>query len=247
MTSIRIPPLRRRSQPAVLAGLTTALLHLRFNIQHLLASILTMIALYSINLRVMGRPNIAILNQPTILSPFENLGLPEVYLKPVAAFVIVATVGLLLSRFLISDFGLGLRAAGANTRMSRAMGVSPAVAVCLGMAVSNAVVAMAGALFAQMNGFADISIGTGTIIVGLASVVVGEVIVRRRGMLAVVIACIFGAVLYRLVVTLALNADFLGLRASDLNLVTAILVALALILPAARNPVKALFARRAPS
>jgi putative ABC transport system permease protein len=106
-------------------------------------------------------------------------------------------------------------------------------------------VALAGALFAQTNGFADITIGTGTIVVGLAAVIVGETILPARRIGLVVLACVLGSILYRIAVALALNADVLGLEASDLNLVTALLVGLALILPGARNPVKALVARRA--
>ena len=106
-------------------------------------------------------------------------------------------------------------------------------------------VALAGALFAQTNGFADITIGTGTIVVGLAALIVGETIVPARRIWAVVVACVGGSILYRLAVALALNAHFLGLQASDLNLVTAILVGLALVLPGARNPLKALLLRRA--
>ena len=106
-------------------------------------------------------------------------------------------------------------------------------------------VALAGALFAQTNGFADITIGTGTIVVGLAAVIVGETILPARRIWLVVLACVLGSILYRLAVAFALNADVLGLEASDLNLVTAVLVGLALILPGARNPLKALVARRA--
>ena len=226
-----------------LAGSVTAWLHLRFRIQHLLASILTMIALYSINLRIMGRPNVAIIGEPTVLTPFEFLGLPEAYLKPLLLFVLVALVTLLLGRFLISEYGLAVRAAGANARMARSFGVATAQANYVGMALSNALVALGGALFAQMNGFADITIGTGTIIVGLASVIVGEVILGARGVLVTVVACVAGALVYRLAVALALNADFLGLQSSDLNLVTAVLVAVALILPGARNPLKAMIVK----
>ena len=150
---------------------------------------------------------------------------------------------MLLARFLVSDYGLGLRATGANARMARAQGVATGRSTYVGMAISNAMVALGGALFAQMNGFADITMGTGTIVVGLAAVIVGEVILPLRHIVFAILACILGSVIYRLAIALALNADLLGLKASDLNLVTAILVALALILPGARNPIKAMFAR----
>jgi putative ABC transport system permease protein len=225
------------------AGLVTAFLNLRFRILHLLASILTMIALYSVNLRIMGRPNVAIIAEPTVLTPFEGLGVGGLYLKPLVAVAVVAAVAALIARFLVTEYGLAMRATGANPRMARAQGIATAQSTYVGMALSNAMVALGGALFAQMNGFADITIGTGTIVVGLAAVIVGEAIFRRGGIVVAVIACLLGSVIYRLAVALALNADFIGLKASDLNLVTALLVTVALILPGARNPLKALLAR----
>lgn len=228
-----------------LAGVVTAVLNIRFNILHLLASILTMIALFSINLRIMGRPNIALLTEPTMLTPFEGLGLPDVLLRPLFVGVIVALMMAVLARFLLSEYGLAMRATGANPVMARAQGVATGTAICTGMALSNAMVALAGALFAQTNGFADITIGTGTIVVGLAAVIVGETILPAQRIWLIVLACLVGSILYRLAIALALNADVLGLAASDLNLVTALLVGLALILPNARNPLKAFLFKRA--
>jgi putative ABC transport system permease protein len=228
-----------------LAGLVTAVLNVRFKILHLLASILTMTALFSINLRIMGRPNIALLNEPTVLTPFVVLGIWTPLLKLLAAGVVALVAALLLARFLASDYGLAMRATGANPRMARAQGVQTGSTVLVGMALSNALVALAGALFAQTAGFADVSIGTGTIVVGLAAVIVGETLLPARRIALVVLACVLGSILYRLAVAFALNADVLGLEASDLNLVTAVLVGLALVLPGARNPVRALLARRA--
>ncbi len=227
------------------AGLVTAFLNLRFNILHLLASILTMIALYSINLRIMGKPNVAIINDPTVLTPFEGLGLANLYLKPIAAAVVAIAAALLLVRFLKSDYGLAMRATGANPRMARAQGIDTTRMTYVGMAISNALVGLAGALFAQMNGFADVTIGTGTIVVGLAAVIVGEALFGTRSVTVWVAGCVIGSVLYRLVIALALNTDTFGLSSSDLNLVTAVLVAIALILPGARNPIRSLFTRAA--
>jgi putative tryptophan/tyrosine transport system permease protein len=228
-----------------LAGLVTAVLNVRFRILHLLASILTMIALFSINLRIMGRPNIALLGEPTVLSPFEGVGIAGPVLQPLLVGVVALAVAALLARFLASDYGLGMRATGANPRMARAQGIETGRTICVGMALSNAMVALAGALFAQTNGFADVTIGTGTIVVGLAAVIVGETILPARRIGSAIVACVLGSILYRLAIAAALNADVLGLEASDLNLVTAVLVGLALILPGARNPLKALAARRA--
>ena len=225
------------------AGLVTAFLNLRFRILHLLASILTMIALYSINLRIMGRPNLALITEPTVLTPFEGLGLSGVTLKPLFALVVLLVVAGLLARFLVSDYGLALRVTGANPRMARAQGVATGRSTYVGMAISNGMVALGGALFAQMNGFADITMGTGTIVVGLAAVIVGEVVLRSRIIVLAVLACVLGSLLYRIAIALALNADVLGLQSSDLNLVTAVLVAIALILPGARNPIRSLLAK----
>lgn len=217
------------------AGLVTATLNQRFGILHLLASILTMIALFSINLRVMGRPNIALINQPTILSPFYGLGLPDHYVRPFVVLVLVVIAVILVARFLNSDFGLAMRATGVNPRMARAQGVNTGVHIYVGMALANGLVGLAGALFAQTNGFADVTTGIGTIVVGLAAVIVGETLFRPRFVIWALIGCVVGSVIYRIAIQFALSADAIGLQASDLNLVTAVLVAVALILPRLRR------------
>ena len=226
------------------AGLITGWLNVKLKIMDLLASILMMIALYSINLRIMGRPNIALLGETTILTPVEELGLWAPLARPLFLAVIVAVCAGLLIRFLRSEVGLAMRATGVNPRMAEAQGIAVGAVTCLGMALSNALVALAGALFAQANGFADITIGTGTIVVGLAAVIVGETILPRPTVAMAVIGCIVGSIFYRIVVALALEADFLGLQASDLNLVTALIVGAALVLPATRAK---LLARLAPA
>ena len=225
------------------SGIVTATLNVRFKILHLLASILTMIALFSINLRVMGRPNVAILIQDTVLTPFyglgQQLGLSDAVVRPLFVLAVVFVVVALLARFLTSEFGLAMRATGVNARMARAQGVSTDLHIYVGMALSNALVGLAGALFAQTNGFADVTSGIGTIVIGLAAVIVGETVVRSRVIVWMLVGCVVGSILYRIAIQVALNADFIGLRASDLNLVTALLVAGALILPRIRNPLKA--------
>ena len=236
-----------------IAGLTTAWLNVRFGILHLLASILTMIALFSINLRIMGKPNVALINQDTVINLFTFLsptiaamGMPvRATLKVVALAVIVLIVGLALGRFLKTEFGLAMRATGANARMARAQGVSTSMHIYVGMALSNALVALAGALFAQTAGFADVTVGTGTIVNGLAAVILGETLFRSRSIVAMLLACVIGAIIYRIAIALALNTSWLGLQASDLNLVTAVLVGIALMLPNVRNPLKSLFRRSA--
>ncbi len=218
-----------------LAGLVTAFLNVRFRILNLLASILTMIALFSVNLRVMGKPNVALINADTMLSPFFGLGLREVYVRPLFVGVLVVIAVILVWRFLESDAGLAMRATGANARMARAQGVDTRRQVYLGLALSNVLVALGGALFAQTNGFADVTSGVGTIVVGLAAVIIGETLFGARGILLALIGCIVGSILYRIAIQLALSTDALGLKASDLNLVTAVLVAVALILPHLRR------------
>ncbi|ARY44443.1 ABC transporter permease [Brucella melitensis] len=218
------------------AGLVTATLNVRFRILNLLASILTMIALFSVNLRVMGRPNIALINQDTMLTPFFGHGIPEYYVRPLFLFVLVAITVFVVWRFLESDMGLAMRATGANPRMARAQGVRTDRQIYLGMTISNALVALGGSLFAQTNGFADVTSGVGTIVVGLAAVIIGETLLRSRYILVILIGCVAGSIIYRIAIQLALsNGDIVGLQASDLNIATALLVTFALILPRLRR------------
>jgi len=222
------------------AGMVTAWLNVRLKILHLLASILTMIALYSINLRIMGRPNIALLGETTVFTPLEALGeavdLPTYVLLPIALFGLVILVKLALDWFLNSEVGLAMRATGVNPRMARAQGIHTNRYILGGMALSNALVALAGALFAQSQGAADVTLGVGVIVVGLAAVIGGEAVMTTATVFRATLACIIGSILYRLAVAGALNADMLGLKAQDLNLITAVLVTLAMVLPGVRMP-----------
>lgn len=143
--------------------------------------------------------------------------------------VLLAKFG--LDWFFGTQKGLAMRATGSNARMARSQGVATGSMILLGMAISNALVALAGALFAQSQGGADISMGIGTIVIGLAAVIVGESILPSRRLVYATLAVIIGAILYRFFIALALNADFIGLKAQDLNLVTAILVTVALVIP----------------
>jgi len=216
-----------------LAGLVTAWLNVQLKILHLLASILTMISLYSINLRIMGKPNIALLGQPTLLTPLQPLfkSIPQGLVIPIILLGIVMMIKFLLDRFLSSEIGLAMQATGANPQMAKAQGITTETMILLGMAISNALVALGGALFAQIYGFADVTMGVGTIVFGLAAVIIGETLITPKTVIQATLGAVLGAVVYRIVVALALNADFLGFQAQDLNLVTAILVALALVLP----------------
>ena len=216
------------------AGAVTALLNVKLKILNLLASILTMIALYSINLRIMGRPNIALLMEDTVLTPWYDLGLAY-HQVPVLLFSLVICVALfLLWRFMKSETGLAMRATGANARMARAQGIATGGMIVLGVAVSNGLVGLAGALFAQSQGAADVTMGVGVIVIGLASLIGGEAVITPTSVFRALLACVVGAIIYRLAIAFALNADALGLKAQDLNLVTAVLVTLAIVLPGAR-------------
>jgi putative ABC transport system permease protein len=218
------------------AGMVTAWLNVRLKILHLLASILTMIALYSINLRIMGRPNVALLGEQTVFSPLEKLDMPSYVALPIALAVLVLVVKLALDWFLNSEVGLAMRATGVNPRMARAQGIHTDRYIVGGMALSNALVALAGALFAQSQGAADVTLGVGVIVVGLAAVIGGEALINTRAVWRATFACIIGSIVYRLAVAGALNADMLGLKAQDLNLITAVLVTLAMVLPGMRMP-----------
>lgn len=217
------------------AGFVTAWLNVRLKILNLLASILTMIALYSINLRIMGRPNQALLGQNTVFDSLDAWHLPY-YLQSLILYAVVAVgVMLALNWFLRSQTGLAMRATGANTRMAQAQGINTDRMTLLGMAVSNAMVALAGALFAQSQGGADVSMGLGVIVVGLAAVILGEAVMPTRALWMATLSCLVGSILYRLAVALALNASFIGLQAQDLKLITAVLVAVAMTLPTMRS------------
>lgn len=214
-----------------LAGVFTALLNVHLKIMDLLASILMMIALYSINLRIMGRPNVPLIMEPTVFSILEVGWIEDYIMRPLILIVVVIIAKLLLDAYFATQQGLSIRATGSNPRMARAQGVNTGAMVILGMAISNGLVALAGALFAQTQGGADISMGIGTIVIGLAAVIVGESILPARKMYLLTLAVIIGAVVYRFFIALALNTDFIGLQAQDLNLVTALLVVFALVIP----------------
>lgn len=213
------------------AGVVTALLNVKLKIMDLLASILMMIALYSINLRIMGRPNVPLIMEPTIFSVLQPDWLIDYVARPLLLVIIVILAKLLLDAYFTTRQGLAIRATGSNPRMARAQGVNTGVMIILGMAISNGLVGLAGALYAQTQGGADISMGIGTIVIGLAAVIIGESILPARKLFLVTLAVIIGAIIYRFFIALALNSDFIGLQAQDLNLVTAILVTIALIIP----------------
>jgi len=210
------------------AGLVTGLLHTKGNINGLLAGILTQIGLYSINLRIMGRANLPLLRETTLITPLRQAGLTGTWVS-IGIFLLVAVAILLLVIwFLHTDLGLAMRATGDNPDMIRSFGVNTDNQKLLGLALSNGLVALAGALIAQFQGFADIGMGIGLIVAGLASVIIGQAILGRSSIAVAASAVVLGSVLYRVVIQLALLA---GLNPNDMKLISAILVTIALVLP----------------
>ncbi len=206
------------------AGACTGLLNTKARINGLLSGILMMIALYSINLRIMGKPNISIYGEQTVFT-----GLPLLLLMPIA----IILIKLLMDWFLYTDFGLALRATGDNSKMIRSFGVNTHTTVIVGVALSNGLVALSGSLIVQYNSFADISMGIGMIVIGLASVIIGETIFGSRSVFVTTISVILGAIVYRLVYALALRVEWLN--ATDMKLITAVIVIIALVVPMVRK------------
>lgn len=226
-----------------LAGATTGFIHVHFKVNALLAGILVMTALYSVNLRVMGSSNIPI-RENTVFTPFETAAyaifgeevtlagrtIPSDDIGLLAAsvlFVSITTAALVF--FLKTELGTAMRATGDNARMVRALGTSTNSMIMLGLALSNALVALAGSLFAQMQSFADAQMGIGMIVMGLASVILGLTLIgNTRNVALAVIGAVMGAVLFRLLVAIALR---MGLDANDLKLITAVVVLTAIVAP----------------
>ena len=222
----------------MLAGVVTGFLTTKFKIPALLAGILTMIALYSVNLRVMGKANLSLLRQETLFTRFAWLCDDRQFVVLAVGFAAVLLLSLLFYWFFGTEIGAAIRATGFNPHMIRANGVNTDVTIILGLLLSNGLVAISGALIAQSNGFADVGMGVGTIVIGLASVIIGEVLFGTNGFmkalfgsngfLICLISVILGSVVYRAVIALVLE---LGMPPNDLKLFTALLVAAALALP----------------
>lgn len=212
----------------LVAGSITGLLHAKGGINPLLAGILTQIALYSVNLRIMGRANVPLLREETVLSQLREarlLGTPVSVLVFLGLAIIVAA---LLVWLLSTDLGLSMQATGDNESMIRSLGVNTDGMKIFGLALSNGLVALCGALIAQYQGFADIGMGIGLIVAGLASVIIGQAIFGQRTVLVAAIAVVLGSVIYRLVIQLALQ---IGFNPNDMKLISAVLVVIALLLP----------------
>ena len=214
----------------LLAGLTTSLLNTKLKIPALLASILVMVALYSINLRIMGRSNLPLLREITIFSLASRLPGLETRLayQLAVAGVLAVVIFFILNWFLRTEIGLALRATGDNEQMVRGAGVDTDKTTILGVSVANGLIAFSGAVIAQGQGFSDVNMGIGMIIIGLAAVIIGEALFRPKGVARLLLAVFGGTFVYRLVISIALR---MGMRAGDLKLVTAVIVIIALAIP----------------
>jgi putative ABC transport system permease protein len=224
----------------IMAGAFTGIISTKLRILNLLAGILTMIALYSINIRIMGAPNLSLLNQPTMFDRFQGLGIPGFVVPMLAVLVIVIALKIVLDLFLKTRFGLAVRATGDNPAMVRAQGVNTDNTIIAGVSLSNGLVALSGAMLAQTQGSADVGMGVGTIIAGLAAVIIGEAFVGGRSIFVVTLGVLLGSVIYRLAVAAALSFRIgsSSLSPSDLNLITALLVIAALTFPRVRERLK---------
>jgi len=221
----------------ICAGLGTSLLNTKLRINALLAGILMMVALYSINLMIMGRANIPLLREVTVFEQVSQfLGIRTgVTLSIIFMVVLTCMILAILNWFLRTEIGLALRATGENEQMVRGLGADTNMTTILGVSISNGLVALSGALIAQNQGFSDVGMGIGMIVMGLASVIIGEGLFRPRGITAVLLAVLGGTFAYRLFLSVALR---LGLPPADLKLVTALLVIVALAIPFIRKRVR---------
>ena len=227
-----------------LAGTATGVLHTRFKINGLLSGILVMTALYSVNLHIMGKSNLPLLSERTLVSMADAaaqgwLGKASLQVigwevssrdAGVLALALGASiaVGAVLYLFFRTNLGTAMQAAGDNPQMIRALGVNVDNMIVLGLALSNGLIAMAGGLLVQYQGFADVQMGIGMVVWGLASIIIGEALVGVRELGFVIVGAVMGSVLFRLIVALALRG---GLDPNDLKLVTAAFVFIALVLP----------------
>jgi putative ABC transport system permease protein len=241
------------------AGATTGLIHTRFGINKLLSGILVMTALYSVNLHVMGRSNVPLLSERTLATLAESAGTTaigaarldlagwEVSTRDVSVLVLAllaaAVAAVVLFVFFRTHLGTTMQAAGDNAQMISALGVDVNTMIVLGLALSNAMIALAGALLAQYQGFADVQMGIGMVVWGLASVIIGEALVGTRQLGFIITGAVMGSVLFRLIVAIALRG---GLNPNDLKLITAVFVFVALVLPTVVSRV-ATARRRQPS
>lgn len=212
----------------MVAGLVTGLLCTKGKIPSLLAGILTMTAIYSVNLRIMGKSNISLLDQQTLFSSHFMTSLPQYFDSVILGFIVIAIVTLLLVAFLATDYGQAFIATGDNPTMAKSLGIHTDKMVIVGLMVSNGMVGLCGALIAQNNGYADINMGIGTIVIALASIIIGEVAFGELTLNQRLVAVTLGSIIYRIILLAVLQ---LGFSANDLNLISSIVLAICMMLP----------------
>jgi putative ABC transport system permease protein len=214
------------------AGCCTGLLNTKLKINSLLAGILMMTILYSVNLRIMGRSNIQLLTVNTLLTPLENLDVNRFI--PIIAFFFLVAFGIkvLTDMFLHTQIGFAMRATGDNEQMIRTLGVNTDNMTVLGLGISNGFVALSGALVAQDQGFSDVGMGIGMIVAGLASIIIGEALFGKKTVQRMTLAAIVGSIIYKFIISLGLR---LGLAPTDLKMATGVMVILALGIPALKK------------
>lgn len=210
------------------AGLVTGLLYTKGKIPSLLAGILTMTAAYSVNLRIMGKSNISLLGQQTIFSSQFLKSLPQYFDSVFVGLVAVVIITLLLVFFLDTDYGQAFIVTGDNLTMARSLGIKTDTMIIVGLMISNGMVGLCGALIAQNNGYADINMGIGTIVIALASIIIGEVAFGELTLSQRLMAVSLGSIIYRLILLAVLQ---LGFSANDLNLISSIVLALSMMVP----------------
>ncbi len=216
----------------MLAGLSTAFIHLRFRINTLLAGILVMTILYSVNLRVLGKANVALLGMDSLLHWISPAVVTSVNLQ-VAVFAVLACIALAALLWLLStEAGLTMRAVGANAALAPALAINPWTWILAGLAMANGLSALAGAVAVQLQGFADIHMGFGVLINGLAAVIIGETLIGRQTIPRQLLAPVLGSIVYYQLVSLGLAV---GLKPADLKLATGLFVLVTLALPALRR------------
>lgn len=215
-----------------LAGLMTGFLNTKLKINALLAGILVMTILYSLNLRIMGRANIPLLTVDTLFTPIEKAGGSSLWLMILFFLLVAGLAKTLLDLFFRTSYGLAMRATGDNEQMIRSLGVSADSVTIVGLGLSNAMVALAGSLICQEQGFADIGMGIGMIILGLASIIIGEAALKPKNVFRLTLAAVVGSVIYRAAIALGLR---LGLAPTDLKLATGVMVILALGIPGLKS------------
>ena len=212
-----------------LAGLATAIFINIFKIPSLLAGILTMTALLSVNLRVMGRPNLSLLNQKTIFDNFEKLNLPPYFDIIILGLIIISIIISLMYIFFNTELGQALIATGDNPKMAVSLGISTKKMITLGLMISNSMVALTGAILSQHNGYADVNSGLGVIVVALAAIIIGEVIFGDVNFVTRLVCIVFGSIIYRLLLVTVLKLNFI--QANDFKIVSALLIAIFLAIP----------------